>query len=177
MTNKSVLISIKPKWCELISNGKKTIEVRKTKPKIEVPFKCYIYKSKGKKLNNDYFEYEGNGKVIGEFVCDKIIKIKYLSTLSPKHGEYDLLYNFSLSESCLSESELLEYLGEPEIETNQVYLRELEYKAYSWHISDLKIYDEPKLLGEFNHCGENYHFNPAVVRPPQSWCYVESMEE
>ena len=40
---KSVLISIQPKWCELIANGKKTIEVRKTKPKLETPFKCYIY--------------------------------------------------------------------------------------------------------------------------------------
>lgn len=40
---KSVLISIKPKWCELIASGKKTIEVRKTRPKIEIPFKVYIY--------------------------------------------------------------------------------------------------------------------------------------
>lgn len=42
---KSVLISIKPKWCELIAGGKKTIEVRKTKPKIDTPFKCYIYET------------------------------------------------------------------------------------------------------------------------------------
>ena len=40
--NKSVLISIQPKWCELIASGKKTIEVRKTAPKLETPFKCYI---------------------------------------------------------------------------------------------------------------------------------------
>ena len=40
---KSVLISISPKWCELIASGKKTIEVRKTRPKIDIPFKCYIY--------------------------------------------------------------------------------------------------------------------------------------
>lgn len=32
---KSVLISIKPKYCELIVNGEKTIEVRKSRPKIE----------------------------------------------------------------------------------------------------------------------------------------------
>ena len=40
---KAVLISIQPKWCELIASGKKTIEVRKTRPKIETPFRCYIY--------------------------------------------------------------------------------------------------------------------------------------
>jgi predicted transcriptional regulator len=44
---KSPLISIKPKWCELIANGSKTIEVRKTKPHIDVPFKCYVYCTKG----------------------------------------------------------------------------------------------------------------------------------
>ena len=43
---KSVLISIQPKWCELIANGKKTIEVRKSRPKIETPFKVYIYQTK-----------------------------------------------------------------------------------------------------------------------------------
>ena len=44
---KSVLISIQPKWCELIANGKKTVEVRKTRPKLETPFKCYIYCTQG----------------------------------------------------------------------------------------------------------------------------------
>lgn len=44
----AVLLSVRPKWCELIANGKKTIEVRKTKPKIRPPFKCYIYCTKPK---------------------------------------------------------------------------------------------------------------------------------
>lgn len=56
---KAVLISIQPKWCELIASGKKTVEVRKNKPKLETPFKCYIYQTKC-------------GNVIGEFVCDEI---------------------------------------------------------------------------------------------------------
>ena len=34
---KAVLISIKPKWCDLIRRGRKTVEVRKTCPKLEVP--------------------------------------------------------------------------------------------------------------------------------------------
>lgn len=40
---KAVLISIKPQWCDLIATLKKTIEVRKTKPKLDTPFKVYIY--------------------------------------------------------------------------------------------------------------------------------------
>lgn len=34
---KAVLISIRPKWCEKIASGEKTVEVRKTKPKLETP--------------------------------------------------------------------------------------------------------------------------------------------
>ena len=51
---KSVLISIKPKWCELIANGKKTIEVRKTQPRLNTPFKVYIYCTKQDVLNHGY---------------------------------------------------------------------------------------------------------------------------
>ena len=40
---RAVLISINPKWCKLIIDGKKTVEIRKTRPKIDTPFKCYIY--------------------------------------------------------------------------------------------------------------------------------------
>ena len=46
---KSVLISIQPKWCELIASGKKTVEVRKSAPRLETPFKCYIYQTKAMK--------------------------------------------------------------------------------------------------------------------------------
>ena len=96
MNEKAVLLSIQPRWCGLIASGKKTIEVRKTRPKIETPFKCYIYQSKSKDTliyvmkdgDNDYGTiYHGkpvfiktlspysNGneqKVIGEFTCDSI---------------------------------------------------------------------------------------------------------
>lgn len=80
---KSVLISIKPKDCELIANGSKTIEVRKTRPKIEIPFKCYIYcthsgvtvKERDRNIYTDF-----SGKVIGEFVCDGITKLYNIAT-------------------------------------------------------------------------------------------------
>ena len=62
--SKAVLISIRPEWCEKIINGRKTIEVRKTRPKMNPPFKCYIYKC-------------GNGKVVGEFLCDEIGNITF----------------------------------------------------------------------------------------------------
>lgn len=47
----TLMLSIKPKWCELIASGRKTIEVRKTRPKLETPFKCYIYCTKDKGIS------------------------------------------------------------------------------------------------------------------------------
>lgn len=97
---KSVLMSVKPKWCALIANGKKTVEIRKTKPKLEPPFKCYIYCTKdsfsiygGSKcyigdslgiLKNGAIEAfertskfrRWNGKVVGEFICDEITEFE-----------------------------------------------------------------------------------------------------
>lgn len=45
--SKTVMLSIRPKWCEKIASGEKTIEVRKTRPKLDMPFRCYIYCTQG----------------------------------------------------------------------------------------------------------------------------------
>lgn len=96
---KSILQSIKPQYCELIASGKKTIEIRKTRPKLDVPFKVYIYCTKDKEIfyqsryRKGFIAYKPkfykdtetllkqkghtvfNGKVIGEYVCDEIINL------------------------------------------------------------------------------------------------------
>lgn len=183
---KAVLLSIKPHYCELIASGKKTLEVRKSKPKLEPPFKCYIYCTNGKDtlykvngqivLNNckvtltpcgDVKEtiYKLNGTVIGEFVCDSIIKADY--------GSYCRLPRV---QTALDPLDLMSYADNKTV--------------YGWHISDLKIYDKPKDLSEFRKCCKNdlycescamYNENSKfcgnsalqIARPPQSWCYVE----
>ena len=182
--SKAVLMSIQPKWCELIASGKKTVEIRKTKPKLETPFKVYIYCTKPKHyyrvsgcitasdeclwLSNgevkmgDGFEYwvenkdycSLNGKVIGEFVCNEIEWFMPDYTADWSHG------------------------------------------LYACHISNLVIYDKPKELSEFytkcnipeskckfcDNCydREDYYGRHYAVkkltRPPQSWCYVEDGE-
>lgn len=189
---KAVLLSIRPKWCEKIANGKKTIEVRKTKPSIPTPFKVLIYCTKDKREafnnhNGNLFlspkgwqtHSECNGKVIGEFVCNKIEKLE-------EHIEEGGLYYTLKSDfneaTQLDNWELHEYgKGKP---------------LYGWHISDLKIYDKPKELNEFYTIDESgndcciacvYHETPIeempcrtctgerryLYRPPQSWCYVQ----
>ena len=175
---KSVLISIQPQWCELIASGKKTVEVRKTKPKLETPFKCYIYCTNKKPylVWGDVFRGDWeteithlsgynrkaaeeiwdvfNGNVMGEFVCDSI------ESFTTDYRRNEEQTERISRQSCLSMCDLMEY------ELNSHCL-------YGWHISDLVIYDNPKELSEFKHCGVNYHFNPPITRPPQSWCYVE----
>ena len=163
---KSVLLSIKPKYCELIAAGKKTIEVRKTRPKIETPFKCFIYECLGKRLYNDYFDYEGCGKVIGEFVCDGIILMADSGVYFASITDYDV------TSCCLNYRELHKYGNGKNL--------------YGWHISDLVIYDKPKEVSEFykhdntydNVFGWVFEDRPKKVpikRPPQSWCYVEEV--
>ena len=170
---KSVLISIQPKWCELIASGKKTIEVRKTLPKVKEPFKVYIYCTNWK--DNIYWKnhYKDKlGKVIGEFVCEVVTV-----ALS---GHYWILPK---SKTLIDELDLLDYADGKTV--------------YGWHISDLVIYDKPRELSEFKHkCNgvcvdtkkmfkcerfieEGFKCNGLnpITRPPQSWCYVESEVE
>ena len=166
--SKAVLLSIKPQFCELIASGKKTIEVRKTKPKIETPFKCYIYCTtdkrllrkfdKGERIDDEHFFDEHvfvrqntwirgtlnpNKKVIGEFVCDFVDEYIYDYCTHPEIGmDYDCGDNWwEISEEDLENA----------------CLTEEEFRAYAfpkelmhgWHISDLVIYDKPKELREF----------------------------
>ena len=165
---KAVLISIQPKWCELIASGKKTVEVRKTKPKLETPFKCYIYETQGRTetpfVDEDGHEiFKGRGQVIGEFICDYVVR----------HCE---MSNADLAEemSCVPREDILKYSNGKEV--------------FGWHISDLVIYDKPKELREFKQCHKcEYYANCYeheyscdgvynLTRPPQSWCYVEELK-
>ena len=169
---KSVLISIQPKWCELITSGKKTVEVRKTKPKLDVPFKVYIYCTKSgegnlfKRSGNKFLGYHYEplqGKVIGEFVCDVIYETEPIEETQTAIRHYPRPWWYNGADDCLHHTELEDYL---------------RWKVgYGWHISNLVIYDKPRELGEFHKpelpTGLRYE-DDAITRPPQSWCYVES---
>lgn len=166
-----IMLSVRPKWCELIASGQKTIEIRKTKPRCNVPFKVYIYctedfRTSTKDRNHKFWigepingvsdsRYLGNGKVIGEFVCDKIHSIHVPSDIRYclDFGIWSPLSEKVLNDACLTAEESLDYAGNKEF-------------IFGWHISDLVIYDKPKDLSDF-----------GMKRPPQSWCYVEKEAE
>lgn len=179
--SKAVMISIRPKWCAKIIIGRKTMELRKSVPKLEVPFKCYIYCTsghpyisvKGGNLDRDTVRTNTvgrcNGKVIGEFVCDYILQRCEMANA-----------DIAEQQSCVRREDI--YFK---------YSEEGKHYIYGWHISDLKIYDAPKELIEFHtwkkckSCSksgyestaciydENCMIPAAITKAPQSWCYVE----
>lgn len=164
--SKAVLISIRPKWCEKIISGEKTVEVRKTRPKLETTFKCYIYCTKNAKMqfwtgprysyvddhSHNAFDRCGNGKVIGEFLCDQIIEDR-------TYGHNEEFYRAA----CVSAYDAAAYA--------------MQSPMYGWHISDLRVYDHPRDLWEFTGLRETkFGLAPGpITRPPQSWRYVEEM--
>ena len=162
---KAVLISIRPEWVVRITSGKKTFEVRKNRPKLELPFKCYIYETQGRTetpwIDEDgHTIFKGRGLVIGEFLCDTIwpIQVECSSPVALGAG-------IEIPGTCLTDRKILEYLGNGK-------------RGFAWHISNLKIYDTPKELGEFKGLRKTkFGYAPvAIKRPPQSWCYVEELE-
>lgn len=195
---KSILISLQPKWCELITSGKKTIEVRKTAPK-ETPFKVYIYQSKRNWIYKILpWLKERRQKVIGEFVCDSVTCIQaYYGNSGEKH--LTNLFGIDIKNTCLSLHEIFDYIiGDKKDGTGWLY-----------HITDLKIYDKPKDLREFctwrfgkndgcetcfnkkwwegDTADENIakricapcqkdNFRKQITRPPQSWMYVKELD-
>mgnify|MGYP002673479127 CR=1 FL=1 len=186
--SKAVLISIRPKWCELIANGKKTIEVRKSRPNLRPPFKCYIYCTQPKYPHEDYIatdypkpQFYGGGKVIGEFVCDSIDTYDDDTIFSFLHEDYARWNDFDLDRACIHPEDFQNYSGGKWL--------------YGWHISGLKIYDKPKKLTEFHtwkkckSCSKSGYESTAciydkncmvpaeITKAPQSWCYVEELSD
>lgn len=182
---KAVLISIRQQWCSLIASGKKTVEVRKTKPKLENPFKVYIYCTKSKKKTRiDHLDKAlGGGMVIGEFVCDRVYQ--YASDMfrsTPVEGT-DISTEDMTKLSCLTEKELYEYEHSTDPKENCICL----VGVYGWRISNLQIYERPKEISEFYRACDKQNTDCSkcmdlrnnictqITRPPQSWCYVEEL--
>lgn len=193
---KAVLISIRPEWVEKIARGEKTVEVRKTQPKLEAPFKCYIYCTNarpflvwGDVFRGDWLtEFTSlsgygravadriwdvfNGHVAGEFTCNRVDAI---APATEPYGIYDVDDDF-VAKTRLVDGALWDYGKGATL--------------YGWHISNLKIYDTPKPLSAFKGpckieadcwCCPYYNYTKmdcdgrTIKRPPQSWCYVEEL--
>lgn len=189
---KAIIQAYSPEEVERIARGEQTIKVCKTAPK-DTPFKVYIYVTKPKarthpaRIYNSYIMPEsgkcGSGRVIGEYVCERV------DNIVPSASRYminnDIAYTNKVAKgSCLYFNDLKKYLG------NKV--------GRALHISDLKIYDEPKPLNSFKiACNKSIQCNlceyralvwhedkkdfyyecgrPAITHAPFGWQYVEEL--
>lgn len=206
---KSILLAVRPFYVHKILSREKGIELRRSIPTFGqphiapqhlAPFKCYIYCTYGQGL----IEYGDeilpnmlleenvtrgscygnccNGKVVAEFICNTA---EGFTTAF----RTDVLERIAKG-SCLSIEQMEKYENNPKSNKG----------LFALHISDLKVYDRPRPLGDFRipcreykradpRCGSCDYYKtmgeyPAecacdgakpVVRPPQSWCYVEDL--
>ena len=197
---KAIMISIQPQYVEKILNGEKTIEIRKTMPKIELPCKVYIYCTKGK-TTIDYIERKGELDWFGNIAEKTLILTspKYKFSMGEKLGK--VVAEFILNKVDTLERDLNDWLPKNRYDVSNELLKDINLNQeqlwnygqgktlYAWHIDDLKIYDKPKLLQVFfKPCGdcdkkdtdrciyEDSYCRAKVIRPSQSWCYVEELE-
>lgn len=152
---KAIMISIQPQWVEKILNGEKTIEIRKTMPKCELPCKVYLYCTKENKKNrtlwkawnyyycddrnHNAFDKVLNGKVVAEFMLKQVDLLEY------RH------LGISHTNAYIPVNKDADYEWEKHCCVDYDYI--LKYgrfaPLYAWHIDGLKVYDGPKELGEF----------------------------
>ena len=188
--NKSVLISIQPYRAFLIIARimgwnipqHKTVEVRKDFPKDSAWNKrVHIYCSKNRKSFNRIPKHYRHlmekflGRVIGEFICDKFNnRYFYIDTDGTPISN---IYKDFEQASCLKRKEIINYILSP---NKNLKAHKGTRWVVGWHISDLKIYDKPKELGEFKTPNKaiiartfNLEYGKPLSRPPQSWCYIE----
>ena len=172
-----ILASLKPYYYYLIGERKKTIEVRKSALK-DLPQDIAFYMSKDEKsfakIPKEFQEkYRKHfGKVGIRAVVDNMDVYAY-----------DCCDGVDIDDDMLLETMIdREYIN--------IYAK--GKALYGWHISNLKIYDKPKELSEFriscnrkNLCYSCNRFtgkpwdicNNSITRPPQSYMFVEEVEQ
>lgn len=188
---KSVLISIRPQWCDLIFSDEKTLEVRKSKPKLETPFKCYVYCTA---REDSLFEVTTNKELHDGFGIDGEAKDpdKKIFIKIPKRTSWHKIFDY---QKVIGEFTVERFVGlrvtdktygehyivhdndiaiedaqrQPNLRTCMTlyelirYLKTAKDKhGYGWVISNPVLYKEAMDLTDF-----------GVKRPPQSWQYID----
>ena len=182
---KAILISIRPEWVAKILNGKKTIEIRKTAPKCELPIDVYIYCTKGFSRGPLGYFKEGKlvvlqGKVVAKFALKKVEPILKVEGPCRRNTPLDYRTPLFFPDVLYNKSKLDPY---------QIDDYMAGGKAYAWHIFDLQTFDKPKELSDFFSLPETYHHDHESMvdyyerkearrlkRAPNSWQYVEVEE-
>ena len=122
-----ILISIKPKWCELIFSGQKIDEMRKTRPKdTGFPHDVYVWQT-------------GNGGIVGKFMVRDFI---YIQVWEDPDGVKHLGNTMGLRH-CIDPYELYNYLYK-EPKPGKPYPG-----GWAWRIENAERFKEPLPLSHF----------------------------
>lgn len=189
----NVIISIHPKWCELIFSGKKKLEIRKRIPNASFPITFYVYQTidKNWKYNLVPSLASKQGKVVGTFTCNDIDHwesefwledtdvyeaITMIEEDEFEPGEYIQTRVFT--------NEWEDWEIEPEFEKTLLYKdscvswSELRnYMKSGWndfytiHVEDVYYFTNPLNISDFQNKN-----GKVLTRAPQSWCYCEVSE-
>ncbi len=159
--SRAVMFSINKPHTDNIKKLLKGSELRTRPPKIDEPYKAYIYET----LKNG-----GCGKVIGEFTAFNEFKYRMCMGV-PKH---------LVLSSCLSVEEIWAYTNKGEKDLTEISISDLviydEPKELGEFIKPCTNDLYCEICAMYNElddlCG-----NKAlkITRPPQSWCYVEEV--
>ena len=138
----------KPSYVRDIVNGKKTLEIRKTFPKCDLPIDVYIYCTKDRPyltrgVRGDVYPscvssqgivpHHLNGKVVAKFTLNKVEEHKV------RVGK-PYPYLIDCVKACLTNDELEDY----GFNSKKGY-----QTLYAWHIDNLVVFDNPKELWQF----------------------------
>jgi predicted transcriptional regulator len=177
---KKILISINPKWVKKILNGEKTIEVRRTAPKCELPCEVYIYCTKEKPSLNLWTSKtkEKCRKAILEYnesqadkELDEFINAEFVERYPQYRGERVIFSPQTLNGKVVAKFTLnkvskIKYsrgtwncgdIGNHKVLWDRSCLNYLQLEqylngeGYAWHIDNLVIFDKPKELKDFKH--------------------------
>ena len=149
---KAVMFSINRPHTDNIKTGAKTSELRTRPPKMDEPYKGYIYEP----LKNG-----GCGKVIGEFTAFNEFKYRMCMGV-PKH---------LVLSGCLSVEEIWAYTNKGEKDLTEISISDLIIYDEPKELSE---FEKPHEYIYQSYRRKNSFFK-GITRPPQSWCYVEEV--
>ena len=151
---RAVMFSINKPHTDNIKKLLKRSELRTRPPKIDEPYKAYIYET----LRNG-----GCGKVIGEFTAFNEFTYRMCMGV-PKHLDFS---------SCLSVEEIWAYTNKGEKDLTEISISDLVIYDKPKELSEFVKYEKcPYAVAvDCSKCIEHH----CLKRPPQSWCYVEEV--
>lgn len=203
---KAILLSVPAQTAERILSGEQTILLSKRKPNCDLPIDVYLFAKNGE-IGTGIFmygvelkgEYLKGGKVVSKFTLREVENIFHKYNNKPQ--EFRQLQK----NACLTESELFYCAGNDDlfawhISDLQVFDKAMELGEFYTYNKELEkrfldkdgycCYDGKNECGELmTECsGENLSqcyscweewsgWCHRVTRPPQSWQYVEVLEE